>query len=115
MNIEYYLFKKQNYQNIIFYLDNIIEYLNEIKNKNNSIFSKAKEQVNENEELLNEEINLIKDFQEKKKNIEILKNKCIKNLSKICNHNFIEDYIDINNEISNKIRYCLNCETLSNS
>lgn len=99
MSIEYYLFSKKKYEEILFHLDEIIEtyhYLNIIEYEDkNKLFN-----VDKN-----------KNFFIGRKN-EIIEyiSKCNYNIKKLCNHIFVEDYIDISEEKSKKIKYCQICE-----
>ena len=103
MSINYYLFCKKSYDKIIYDLENII-----------SIFEKldefAKEEIDEfaNDVLLSNENKSF--FYKKKEHIRCLRALCNMKIFKMCNHEFIEDTIDIDPERSKNIRYCKICE-----
>lgn len=112
MNLEYYLFCKKEYENIIFYLDEIINNLTNLNNENlNNISLKNSDLIYLKDNLdINNKI--IKSFEEKKKQIKELKTQTQFYISNLCNHEFTNDYIDINPDKSIKIIYCPKCETL---
>lgn len=101
MSLEYYLFCREKYDLILKYLEGIDELCNVVVNesKNNNInlqnncniFFDCKCRSNAKEEILK------------------LKNVCIENIFKMCNHDFINDLIDINPDKSLNITYCKIC------
>lgn len=105
MSLEYYLYCKKKYDDIICNLEEII---------------KAYKLINDctmcEENLEDIHYKLLKPssnsffFLEKKKVITELRNICDKYIKKLCNHDFEEDYIDIGPERSQKIVYCKICE-----
>jgi hypothetical protein len=100
MSINYYLFCKKSYDKIIYDLENII-----------SIFEKLDEfEKEENDILLSNQSENIIFFYKKKEHIRILRALCNMKIFKMCNHDFIEDTIDIDPERSQNIRYCKICE-----
>lgn len=106
MSLEYYLFCKKRYDSIINYLEAII-YENELFFHETSTL-----EMNIAENILNE-LSLIDDrevFKSKLKYYTRLRNILDKKIQILCQHNFVDDYIDINPECSQKITYCTICE-----
>jgi len=106
MSIDYYLFCRKRY-------NNIINNLKEIINENDLFFNETSKLEMEVAEYILEELNLIENiehFKNKLKYFIILKDICERKIYKLCDHNFIDDYIDINLECSQKITYCTICE-----
>jgi len=106
MSVSYYLFCKKSYDKIISDLENII-----------SIFEEIDEFANEENDLLTTTDSVISNqsenktfFYEKKEHIRILRALCNMKIFKMCNHDFIEDTIDIDPDRSQNIRYCKICE-----
>ena len=105
MSINYQLFCRESYNKIIHNLDNII-----------NIFEEIDACIKEETDLLKKDIVVSNQthnkifFTNKKENITFLRDKCDKKLMEICNHNFIEDSIDIDIDRSKNIRYCTICE-----
>ena len=94
MDINYLLILKKKYENIIFFLYEIISEYNEINN--------LSEKCEQNEKIT-------------KYMYEINVNKCIlldinTEIQKMCNHDFVDDYIDISPDETKQIRYCKKCE-----
>jgi hypothetical protein len=100
MSINYYLFCKKSYDKIIYDLENIISIFEELDE-----FAKEENDIS----LSNQTHNKIF-FYERKEHIRILRALCNMKIFKMCNHEFIEDTIDIDPERSKNIRYCKICE-----
>ena len=103
MNINFFLFIKKKYENILNKLNEIKEEYNEIKeeyNENENDNLKYQIDSNTNLHYCNLEIN-------KMNNILININKKIQ---ENCNHKFVYDYIDITLDLSKQIKYCTICE-----
>jgi hypothetical protein len=100
MSVNYYLFCRKSYDKIICDLENIISKFEEIDE-----FAKE-----ENDILLSNQSENITFFYEKKEHIRILRALCNMKIFKMCNHEFIEDTIDIDLDRSENIRYCKICE-----
>ena len=105
MSVNYYLFCKKSYDKIICDLENIISIFEEIDefSKEETIFSTSDNLVldqSDNKTL----------FYKKKEHIRILRALCSMKIFKLCNHEFIEDTIDIDPDRSKNIRYCKICE-----
>jgi DNA-directed RNA polymerase specialized sigma subunit len=77
--------------------DNYISMLNDVKNSliNSKFFLSSDKFENNNKELINQMEDLIKQIDLK--------------LKSECNHEYIEDYVDITPEKSQKICYCNKC------
>ena len=105
MSVDYYLFCRKSYDKIIGKLDEII-----------NIFEEIEELSIEENDLLKFDIVLSNQthnknvFYYKKQDMQILRALCNKKLIEKCNHEFVEDIIDINPDTSKSIRYCSICE-----
>jgi hypothetical protein len=91
-NIDYFLFLKKKYINILNYLSEIINSYEEMLLYNDEFLSqykKYKNEVYEMKHLIN--------------NVNI-------SICKLCIHEFVDDVIDITPERSQKIEYCVICE-----
>ena len=94
--IEYFLFLKKKYINILSYLTEILNEYFEITNLNENVDTSLFMQNNKYQD----------EILEVKYMINIINNK----ISQICCHDFIEDEIDITPDRSQKIEYCKICE-----
>jgi len=111
MSLEYYLFCRKSYNNMITELNHIIETytgvcdytLDEMCVIEKSHLDVFVPEYNKNM------------FIEKKQHIQRLKNLCDEKILKICKHNFVEDLIDIGLEDSKYIKYCTVCEYTDNN
>ena len=112
MDINYFLLCKKKYNNIVSYLENIIDELDciinelivNIKQKNDdNIYEDVKMKLSNIYDLKNQYI-------QEKERISYLIKDCYTNIQKLCNHQFVNDSIDITPEISEKICYCSLCE-----
>jgi hypothetical protein len=105
MSINYYLFCRESYDKIINDLDNITNILEEIdeyiKEENNLLQSDIVLENQSHNKLF---------FSNRKQHIKVLKIACEKKIMELCNHQFIEDSIDITPDKSQIIRYCSICE-----
>lgn len=104
MNLEYYLYCRKSYENIIRNLEDIIYNYDCIFDKTSN-----KEFGNEEDYLNNKFF-----FMNKLKYTEDLKNICTQKINELCLHNFVEDYIDITPDVSKQIVYCTICEYTKN-
>jgi hypothetical protein len=106
MSLEYYLFTKKR-------IDNNIKYLEEMINEYHLIFTEANNcDISITEKLL-DEIKFVEnndDFIHKLKCMRQLKDSIVKKINELCEHNYVEDIIDISPEYSKKITYCEICE-----
>jgi hypothetical protein len=106
MSLEYYLICKKEHENIIY---NIQEIINSYK----LILDVTKNEKN----IINSDKNLIEKifknqifFNEKLKELNHSKFALENNIINKCEHEYIDDYIDITPEMSKKITYCRICE-----
>ena len=105
MSVNYYLFCKKSYDKIISDLENIL-----------SIFEEIDEFANEETELLKSDVVLSSQthnkifFYSRKEHMEVLRDVCKNRLIEKCEHEFVEDTIDIDPDRSKNIRYCKICE-----
>ena len=106
MSLEYYLYCKRRYNNIIICLEEII-------NDHELIFFETSKLDMDVGEIIMEELNLIQhmySFNTKLKYLKQLKNICDARIKNLCNHEYEEDMIDITPDRSEKIIYCKICE-----
>jgi len=94
--IEYFLFLKKKYINILSYLTEILNEYFEITNLNENVDTSLFMQYNKYQD----------EILEVKYMINIINNK----ISQICCHDFVKDEIDITPDRSQKIEYCKICE-----
>jgi hypothetical protein len=105
MNIIFYLSLKKNYEKIKSNLENIINSYNEI-----NYISSSNKKSNINSNIIFEINDDIMHYKKKINDIN-LQIKIIYNFLFItCNHNFVEDTIDITPDKSKNIIYCSICE-----
>ena len=101
--INFFLHKKRNLIKLIDKFNYIIEIYTSLLDKDNcsgeSLYYIDKVNFYENE----------------KKETQIKIDDCNKNLCKFCNHQYIEDVIDLSPETSRYIKYCIICECTENS
>ena len=105
MSVNYYLFCKNSYDKIISNLENIINTFEDIDE-----ITKEEKDLLQSEILLSKQRNNKNFFNSKKKDMQILRNLCKKKILQLCEHNFIEDTIDITPDKSITIKYCEICE-----
>jgi hypothetical protein len=106
MSLEYYLYCKRRYNNIIICLEEII-------NDHELIFFETSKLDIDVGEIIMEELNLIQhmySFNTKLKYLKQLKNICHTRIKNLCKHEYEEDMIDITPDRSEKIIYCKICE-----
>ena len=113
MDINYFLLCKKNYNNMVSYFENIIEecdgIINELiinmkqNNDNNILYEEVKTQLSNIYTLKNQYI-------QEKDGISYLIKECNANIQKLCNHQLVNDSIDITPDFSEKICYCCLCE-----
>jgi len=120
MNTHNFLMCQKNIDNIFYYK----KHINNVLNCNESIIESYESILDILKEILNDkslnkndticEINKIIDIITchivKKTDAELELNNCDNLLYQMCQHNFVEDYIDITPDISQKIIYCSLCE-----
>jgi len=91
-NIDYFLFLKKKYVSISSYLTEIINSYEEISLVNNDFFVQCNKYKNELSE------------------IKHLINNINNSICQLCEHEFVEDEIDLTPDSSQKIEYCVLCE-----
>lgn len=108
MSVNYFLYAKNQHQNIKNYLEEITKIYEDMiqhtinENENLNIFNKE-----EDIDLLTK----LKDLYLSKINESIIFCKVLKDIAcQVCNHNFITDTIDIDPDTSKQITYCTICE-----
>jgi len=107
MSLDYYLYCRISYDNILKKLDTIIYLCEDINEA--TLFEKKIEKIeNESIDVFNNENNK-HFFIQKKTHIEHLRKICNEKVLELCSHNFIEDLIDITPDRSETIRYCDIC------
>ena len=104
MSLEYYIFCRDKYEEIILNLENIIENYNIIIDVTNSEENLEQNHYNifqpeTNQNFFMNRLTHMKQFQKI----------CDNKIKKLCVHNFINDTIDINPERSDNITYCQYC------
>ena len=105
MSLNYYLFCKKSYDKIISDLENIISTFEEIDE-----FAKEEKDFSTSDTVSSNQTHNKFFFYERKEHIRILRELCSMKIFKMCNHEFIEDTIDIDLDRSKNIRYCNICE-----
>jgi hypothetical protein len=105
MSLEYYLFCRKEYHSIISYLEEIVNRYELISDVTNS----EPELEPEYYEIFKPEYNK-KFFIDKQKYVKQIKKICDRKILELCNHEYIDDYIDITPDRSKKITYCKICE-----
>ena len=106
MSLEYYLYCKRRYDNIIKCLEEIISNHELICLETLKLDSCAGKDIIS-------DLNLIQDidgFNDKLKHLKHLKQMCDIKIKNLCNHEYEEDFIDISPDRSEKIIYCTICE-----
>jgi predicted DNA-binding protein (UPF0278 family) len=111
MSIDYFLHSKNIYKNIEFHLKDIsslYEEFIELTEREEITFKYHKE----------DDINFLKktkeEYEEKIKQIHFFKDYVNKRIVEICNHEFVNDLIDISPDKSKQIEYCTHCEYTKN-
>ena len=106
MSLEYYLFCRKNYDQILHDLTDIIERYESI-----SVFTKLEEKnLDKNYYDIFCPVDYRNYFIEKRNRIRQNKNICENKILELCQHEFEEDVIDITPDRSQKITYCKICE-----
>ena len=109
MSLEYYLYCRREYDDIICYIDVIIEKyetISDISIKENNLCHDHYESFNRED---------IKNFFIQKRDyIKELKQICNKKIMRLCKHDFVTDLIDLSPDNSQYIKYCKICEYTEN-
>ena len=105
MSLEYYLFCRKRYTDIIINLENILESYDMMDNYNKEEKEKGLKGAR-----INCEHSVCKNFfVEKKQYIIKQKTICDVKINKLCEHKFEDDTIDITPDRSENITYCKTC------
>ena len=105
MSLEYYLLCKKNYDNIISDLKDIIDNYNEI-----FYYTSSELDIDENIKEAFSQNRYKNFFSSKITHISHLRNICCQKIMELCNHEYINDTIDIDPDRSQTITYCRVCE-----
>ena len=103
MDINYFLLIKKKYDAIIANVDVIISEFDDIRESNINI-----QKYTELNKIFNTDTNT-QFFVEKRNHIQHLKNMCNQYIYSLCDHEFIDDVIDIDPDTSQTIIYCQIC------
>jgi hypothetical protein len=104
--LDYFLFMKKKYKNILDHLNAIyLQYTDILDLKETNEFTNIN--MNVNMEFENISRNKCKT---QIQHTEYYLERIEKEIFHLCNHNYVEDYIDINLDTSTKIIYCTICE-----
>ena len=108
MDINYFLLCKNRYDKIIDSLDNIIENNDDINFLTDKYIP---------EEIITTHVMFTKPinnnlFLQQKLYVQYLKSECLKQIYLLCEHEFIDDTIDIDPDTTKTIRYCRFCEEM---
>jgi hypothetical protein len=111
MDINYFLLCRDKYDRILASLDIIFENIDDIHFFTNRYVP---------EEIVNTHVMFKKPinnnvFLQQKDYIQYLKSECLKQIYLLCDHEFIDDTIDIDPDTSKTIRYCKYCECNENT
>jgi len=105
MSLDYYLSCRIKYNNIIICLEEII-------NNHDLIFFETLKLDTQLSDIIFDKLNLLQDresFQDKLKYLKNLKQICDDKITKLCQHEFENDLIDILPDRSQNITYCKIC------
>ena len=103
MCLEYYLYCRKKYEDIINNINEII-YNYESLNEKNNMYS-----INQEQDQINIDENIFFYIERKNKVLE-LKERCEQKILELCKHDFVEDLVDIAPDRSKYITYCTICE-----
>jgi hypothetical protein len=106
MDINYFLLLQKKYKEMLENIDVVIEHFNEINDLSNEYVSSMDRYLHI---IFDTEIHK-NCFLEKRKQIVELKDMCKTYIQKYCNHEMVEDLIDITPDKSRTIIYCKLCE-----
>ncbi len=108
MSLEYYLFCKEQYEEQIRNIDAIFLSQDMIQNYTKlANIDKIDKHLETNQLFVYTKNN---ELVKQRERISKLKDICIQQIKTHCNHNYVDDYIDISPECSQKITYCTICE-----
>ena len=108
MDINYFIFLKKTYEDS---LKNIEYIMNDTRNNNNDTRNNNNDTRNNNNDTRNNNNDNDDTFyMTRKKHFLELIDICNINIYSLCEHDFEEDWIDIDSDTSHKITYCKICE-----
>ena len=110
MDINYFLLCIDKYDKIIASLDNIFENIDDVNFLTDRY---VPEDITNTHVLFAKPINN-NIFLQQKLYLQYLKSECLKQIYLLCEHEFIDDTIDIDPDRSKTIRYCKYCECNEN-
>lgn len=99
MSLEYYLLNRTAYKHTLLYIDNILQLLSDVTNP-----------LEVDLNLFSQQMNSKKVFEEERLRCIMMIQACNDKINELCQHEYIEDEIDIDPEISQRITYCHICE-----
>jgi len=108
MSLEYYLLCKTKYDVIILNLKEIIENYNDIFSFTSELDIKNERYMVDDDEV--HPVNFKDRISTELIYVNRCRNLCQQQIHKLCNHEFVNDTIDINPECSQNITYCRICE-----
>lgn len=94
MDINYFLSSKERFEKVLSNLNEILDVYYEIQLDNNDTIIESH----------------IKDYEKKIDEVEFTINQLNKLISLHCEHIFVDDYIDITPDTSERITYCSKCQ-----
>ena len=110
MSLEYFLFCKKRYERIISNLESIIENYTDV----DCIFIPTVGMEIDDKILLVHQMcqknKHMEDFLKAHNEIKRIKLSCEEKIYQLCNHKFVDDYVDTSCESCQKITYCQLCE-----
>jgi len=98
MDINYFLSMKERFEKVLSNLNEIVDVYYEIQLDNNDTIS------------YDYILEQIKDYEKKINETEININQLNKLISLHCEHIFVDDYIDITPDTSERVTYCTKCQ-----
>ena len=105
MSLEYFLFCRKRYDSVINNLNSIIEQYKEI-----NCVTNEEDTIDESQLAMFQVYSNLNAFILKRQHIKKLRQICQAKIISLCNHEYIDDEIDISPESSKKITYCSICE-----
>lgn len=102
MSLEYYLSTRKIYQQTVLYIENIVELLSDLNNRYQTV------EIDTN--IFSYQLNSKDTFLEERRRCLMMIQICSDKIKELCQHEYIEDDIDINPELSQRITYCRICE-----
>jgi len=108
MSLDYYLLCKSKYDAIILNLNEVIEKYDDLYFFTSTLYMNPEVYAVDNNEI---NWNKFKDqIRSELIHVNNCRNVCQQNIHELCNHEFVNDMIDITPERSQYITYCIKCE-----